>query len=638
MGVQQIQGRLGGEEHRVFMRKILTDLRALEQMLDTGGFPADDVRRIGAEQEMFIVDSAGRPAPLAMDLIKELDDPHFTTELGLFNLELNTDPMVYAGDCLRKMEEQLTTYVAKARAAAAKFGADIVLVGILPSIRKSDLGLDNMVPIPRYHALNKAMTDLRGGPYEFRIKGVDELIVKHDNVMLEACNTSFQVHFQVKPEEFARLYNVVQVAAAPLLAASTNSPLLFGNRLWRETRMALFEQSVDTRSAADHVREKPSRVSFGRAWVDRSVTEMYREDIARFRALIGIEVDEDPFEALRSGRAPELKALRLHNGTIYRWNRGCYGITEGKPHLRIENRILPSGPSIPDEVANAAFWFGLISSLADQHPDIRKVMEFEDAHSNLQAAGRHGLAAQFHWLEGRTVPAQDLLRNELIPMAREGLRKGGIDAADIARYMGIIEQRVVTGRTGSQWLLQSYAGMKEHGVPGERLGALTRAAIVRQREGTPVHEWPLAEIGEAGGWKHHYLRVEQFMLTDLFTVQEDEPVDLVANLMDWGRIRHVPVEDYEHNLIGLVSYRSILRLLARGLNDQQRGPIPVASIMKRNLITVNPETSSLEAIQLMRKHKIACLPVVRGTRLVGVVTEDEFMDIAGELLQDKLAE
>ncbi len=622
------------------MRKILADLRALEQMLEEGAFPHDDVRRMGAEQEMFIIDGAGRPAPLAMDIIKALNDSHFTTELGLFNLELNTDPFVYGGDCLRRMEEQLDLYVGKAREAAARLGAEIVLVGILPSIRKSDLGLDNMVPIPRYAALNKAMTELRGGPYEFRIKGVDELIVKHDNVMLEACNTSFQVHFQVRPDEFARFYNVVQAAAAPLLAAATNSPLLFGNRLWRETRIALFEQSVDTRGASDdhHVREKPSRVSFGRQWVDHSVTEMYKEDISRFRALIGVETDEDPFELLRAGKAPELKALRLHNGTVYRWNRGCYGITEGKPHLRIENRILPSGPSILDEVANAAFWFGLISSLVEQYEDIRKVITFEDAAANLQAAGRHGLAAQFHWIGGRTVPAQDLLRNELIPLAREGLRKGKIESADIARYMGVIEARVTSGRTGSQWLLQSYAAMKEHGTPGERLGALTMAAVARQKEGRAVHDWPLAGIDEAGGWKHHYLRVEQFMLTDLFTVQEDEPVDLVANLMDWGRIRHVPVEDPQHNLIGLVSYRSVLRLLARGMNEAHRAPVPVSAVMKRNLITVTPETSTIEAIQLMRKHKIACLPVVRGTRLVGVVTEDEFMSIAGELLQQKLSE
>ena len=635
MGITEIKAQAGGEQHRLFMRRLLTDLRALEKMLEDG-LVQTGVRRIGAEQEMFLVDKAGRPAGLALDMLKALDDPHYTTELGIFNLELNIDPTVFGDGCLRRMEQQLDDYVGKARAAARKLGADIVLTGILPTIRKSDLGLENMTPLPRYAVLNKAMTDLRGGPYEFRIKGVDDLIVKHDNVMLEACNTSFQVHFQVGPDEFARLYNIAQAACAPVMAAATNSPMLFGNRLWRETRIALFEQSVDTRSPGDHLREKPSRVSFGRGWVKKSVTELYQEDIARFRALIGLEADEDPFEILARGEAPELRALRLHNGTIYRWNRACYGITDGKAHLRIENRILPAGPTPVDEVANAAFWFGLMSGFAEEHPDVAREMSFEDALGNFFAAARHGLTAQFHWFGGKTIPADELIMKQLVPLAREGLRHGKIDSSDIDRYLGIIEERVQSGKTGSAWLLQSYAAMKDHGVEGERLGALTRATIARQAEGKPVHTWDLARIEESGGWKQHYVKVEQLMLTDLFTVQEDEPIDLVANLMDWGRIRHVPVEDYEHRLLGLVSYRSVLRAFARGMHDGRSAPLPVSAIMTRDLITVTPETESLTAIELMRKHKIACLPVVKGDRLVGVVTEDEFMDIAGELLSQKL--
>ena len=637
MGIKEIKAELGGDQHRLFMKRLLTDLRALETMIQTGAIQTG-IRRIGAEQEMFLVDAAGRPASKAMQVLEAVDDPHFTTELGLFNLELNVDPLLFGGDCLRVMETQLTHYLGKAREAAARCGTEIVLTGILPTLRKSDLGLDNMTPLPRYAALNKAMTDLRGGPYEFRIKGVDEVIVKHDNVMLEACNTSFQVHFQVAPDEFARLYNVAQLAAAPVLAAATNSPLLFGQRLWRETRLALFEQSVDTRSSAmrDHMREAPSRVSFGRDWVHESVTELFKEDISRFRALIGTQsTDEDPFTQLAKGIAPELKALRLHNGTIYRWNRACYGILDGKAHLRIENRILPSGPTPIDEVANAAFWFGLISALVDLYPNVPEVMAFEDAKGNFFAAGRLGLAAQFQWIEGRTVPAQALICNELIPLAKSGLKKSHVDQEDIDRYLGVIEERVASGQTGSQWLLQSSAAMKSHGVPGERLAALTRATIARQVEGRPVHQWAPARIQDAGGWKHHYLRVEQLMLTDLFTVQEDEPVALVANLMDWGRIRHVPVEDTEHNLRGLVSYRSILRVLAQSPHEEV-ALLPVSRIMKRELITVTPETETLAAIELMRRHRISCLPVLKNDKLVGVVTEDEFMDIAAELLNQKL--
>ena len=638
MGKLENQSPLSGEQRRRFMKSLLQDLRALEKMLDDGLLQSD-VRRIGAEQEFFLVDEAGRPAGRVMDLLATLGDAHFTTELGVFNVELNLDPMPYGGDCLSRMQSQIERSLAKAWEAARGLGCDIVLTGILPTVSKSDLGLENMTPIPRYHLLNEALTGLRGGWYEFRIKGVDELLVRHDNVMLEACNTSFQVHFQVGPREFPFLYNVAQVAAAPVLAASTNSPLLFGQRLWSETRIALFEQAVDTRIPGEHLRERPARVSFGSDWVHESVMDLFKEDISRYRTLIGLDMDEDPFETLQKGGTPQLKALRLHNGTIYRWNRACYGITEGQPHLRIECRILPSGPTPADEVANAAFWFGLIGGLVEEYGDVRRVMEFGDAKSNFFAAGRFGLGAQFTWMRGATVPAKELICQELIPLARAGLKRGEIATEDIDRYLGIIEERVTTGRTGSQWMLQSYAGMKTHGVPGQRLGALVKAMIERQKEGQPVHRWPPATIADAGGWKNHYLRVEQFMITNMITVNEDDPVDLVAHLMDWGRIRHVPVEDAEHRLLGLVSYRQILGVFARGVHENRSsGPLPVAAIMKRDLITVSPETETLTAIELMRTHRIGCLPVIKDGRLVGVVTEDEFMGIAAELLAQKLKE
>ena len=630
------QSPLSGEQRRRFMKSLLQDLRALEKMLEDGLLQSE-VRRIGAEQEFFLVDDTGRPAGKVMELLETINDPHFTTELGVFNVELNVDPMPFGGDCLSRMQSSIERYLSLAWEAARKFDCDIVLTGILPTVRKSDLGLENMTPIPRYHLLNEALTGLRGGWYEFRIKGVDELLVRHDNVMLEACNTSFQVHFQVGPREFPFLYNIAQVAAAPVLAAATNSPLLFGQRLWRETRIALFEQSVDTRIPGEHLRERPARVSFGSDWVHESVIDLYREDISRFRALIGIDVEEDPFETLRRGEAPQLKALRLHNGTIYRWNRACYGITDGKPHLRIECRVLPSGPTPADEVANAAFWFGLIAALLDEYGDVRRVMEFGDAKSNFFAAGRFGLGAQFTWVRGKVIPAQELICKELIPLARTGLQKGKIVEEDIDRYLGIIEERVKTARTGAHWILQSYAAMKSHGVPAQRLAAIVKASIERQRAGEPVHKWSPATIADAGGWTNHYLRVEQFMITDVITVHEDDPLDLVAHLMGWERIRHVPVEDADHRLRGLVSYRQVLSAFARGAHGASE-PVPVSAIMKKDLITVAPETGTLTAIELMRDNRIGCLPVVRDGRLVGVVTEDEFMGIAAELLAQKLRE
>ena len=638
MGEQQTQPDATAEELRLFMKRLLNDLRALETMLEDGMIESG-VRRIGAEQELFLVDESWRPAPLALRVLDTLDDPHFTTELGKFNLEANLDPLLFGGDCLSRLETELDGLLSKARAAAESCGANIVLTGILPTLRKSDLGLENMTPNPRYAALNRALTRLRGGAsYEFRIKGVDEVVVKHDSVMLEACNSSFQVHFQVAADEFASLYNIAQAVAAPVLAVATNAPLLFGRRLWKETRIALFQQAIDTRHATDSLRERSPRVSFGRDWVKSSVTELFKEDVARFKAVLTTEEDEDPFAKIAAGVPPELKALRLHNGTVYRWNRPCYGVIDGKAHLRIENRLLPSGPTVVDEVANAAFWFGLIAALSHEYLDITRVMEFEHAATNFIAASRLGLGAELTWLEGRTLLASELIMDELLPLARKGLARRSIVREDIDRYLDVIEDRVKSKMTGAHWILGSLAAMKQRGTQTERLSAITAAMVDRQKEGKPVAHWSPARLEEGGGWKLHYLKVEQFMTTDLFTVHQDDAIDLAASLMDWERIRHVPVEDNESRLVGLISYRSIIRLMAQGRLEADVQPIPASEIMTRDPVTASPETSSLEALQLMRSKGVGCLPVVKDGRLVGIITERDFMHIAGELLEQKLRE
>jgi len=637
MGDETVQGgELHGESLRAFMRRLLDDLRTLERILE-GGMIEEGVRRIGAEQELFLVDDHWRPAGLATAILADLDDPHFTTELGRFNLEINLDPCLFGGDCLARLEAQLVERLDAVRRVAARHGCEPVLAGILPTIRKSDLGLDNMTPKARYHALNRAMTRMRGGAYEFHIKGLDELIVKHDSVMLEACNASFQVHFQVGAHEFPNLYNVAQVVAAPVLAVSCNSPMLFGRQLWMETRIALFQQAVDTRSFGHWMRERAPRVSFGRRWVRRSVLELFQEDVARFRALVGGEFDgRDSSERLDDGDVPALRALCLHNGTVYRWNRACYGITDGRPHLRIENRVLPAGPSVLDEVANAALWFGLIRDLSHRFPDVTEVFEFEDARFNFRAAARLGMQAQLNWLDGEVRPATELMERELLPAARRGLADAGIRHEDIARYLDVIEERVRRRQCGSRWLTRSYSRMRGTGSPGERVNALTAALSARQRDASPVATWPYARLDEGGGWKSNFMKVEQFMTTDLYTVHEDEPLDLVASLMDWERIRHVLVEDQEGRLVGLVSYRALLRLFARGELPGPGGQRAVSEFMIRDPVAVAPETPTLEAIQTMRRHGVGCLPVVKDDRLVGIVTERDLMNLASELLEDKL--
>jgi CBS domain-containing protein len=629
MGQQQVSDETAPQELRAFIRALLDDLRALRQII-AAGLIETDTRRVGAEQELFLVNPAWRPAPVAESLLQRINDPHYTHEIALFNLEINLDPLIFGGDCLSHMERQLYSLIERARQAAVANGAEVALAGILPTVRKSDLGLDNMTPKPRYRLLNDALKHLRGWAYEFKIKGQDELNVRHETWMMEACCTSFQIHFQTGAEEFANLYNLAQVVTAPVLAAAANSPLLFGRRLWRETRIPLFEQSIDTRNASYHLRERSPRVSFGNQWVRRSVTELFEEDIARFRVLLGSCVSEDPFAMLREGRIPNLNALRAYNSTVWRWNRACYGVTDGRPHLRIEARALPAGPTVSDEVANAAFFFGLMSGLSREHTDVASEMPFEQAKANFQAASQLGLDAPFKWFGGRVIPAQELIVNHLLPVARAGLRAYGIDDAD--HYLGIIEERVRAGRTGAQWMMNSFAEMSRRGTRDEALTSLVATMVQRQREGRPVHTWPMAEIEEDAMARTSYLTVEEFMTTDLFTVHQDEPLDLVANLMDWRHVRHVPVEDEQGRLVGLISVFEVLRRLAEPAVQNRAEPLAVGEIMRRDPLVIPPDMPTLAAIALMRREHADCLLVVKEGRLIGILTERDFIHVAARLL------
>lgn len=616
------------------MQRLLDDVRALDQMI-RGDLFEQGVTRIGAEQELFLVDSVHRPAPRSMELLERIDDPHFTTELARFNLEFNLDPLELTPDCLSRLHEDLETHLGHARAAAREMGIDVLMTGILPTLEKEDMSLDNMTPNPRYFALNQVMREIRGSDFRLHMKGQDEMSLRHDSVMLEACNTSFQVHLQVSAEDFARVYNVAQLAAAPVLAAAVGSPLLFGRRLWHETRIALFQQSVDTRKAASHRRAQYPRVSFGERWLDDSVVEIFQEDIARFRLLLTGDMGPDPLELLARGEIPDLKALRMHNGTVYRWNRPCLGVVDGVAHLRIENRMLPAGPTVVDEVANAAFWFGLVKGLGVDLGDVRREIDFDRVRKSFQSVARNGLDSQIYWLDGRVRPARELILDELLLRARDGLDALGVSEQDRDRYLGVIEDRVDSGRTASRWLLDSLASMDGDGTNYERLMQLTASFKGHQEGGEPVHAWPLARARESNAWHHSYRRVAGLMTTDLFTVDPDDVVDLAASLMDWRHIRHVPVEDAEHRLVGLVTHRTLMRVLAHSIGRERR-PIAVHEVMQRELITVGPETSTLEAINTMREHGIACLPVVEHGRLVGILTERDFMKIAKQLLEDFL--
>ncbi|MAJ46682.1 MAG: hypothetical protein CBC35_05155 [Planctomycetes bacterium TMED75] len=624
---------------RVYLKGLLRDIDALERMLQEGLLESG-VRRIGAEQEVAIVDRSGGAFPIADELLKSLPDDLFTNELGRFNIEVNFNPIAMGGYALRDLEQQIHAHLGQLRAVARQHEAMILLVGILPSLSRSDLTLDNLTDKPRYHELNEVLTQLRGGPYELNIDGIDELSFTHDNIMLESCNTSFQVHFQVDPDTFARWYNIAQLASAPVLAAATNSPVLLNRRLWRETRIALFQQSIDTRIPQSSGRRIPPRVSFGSKWMTDGALEIFREDVSRFKPLFYDQPEEDSLAVLKAGGVPSLSALRRFNGTVYRWNRPCYGVCDGKPHLRIENRMLPAGPTPIDEVANTALWLGLLRELNDSVEDVTSALPFETVAQDFFSAARHGLDAQIHWLDGRIHPARELILERILPMSALGLEASGIDASDIERYLSVIEQRVRTGRTGSAWILDSISAAGPDQSSGQLYSRIAEGIAERQLYNAPVHTWKTLSADEFEGDKHHVSRVSQFMATELFTVHQDDVIDLVTNLMDWKHLRQIPVENDAHELVGLVTYRHLLKHLRRlGVEDgaDESESIPVSAIMEHDVISISADARSAEAYELMRKRGISCLPVVEKGKLVGMVTDEDFIRIADGAIRDFLS-
>lgn len=620
---------------RGFMQKIMEDVSALEKMIEQGMIE-EGVTRIGAEQELCLLDRAYRPAPIADELLGAIDDPHFTNELAKFNLEINLDPLKLEGGCFSILEKQINGYVKRLHKKARSFSGDYILSGILPTIRSSDLTLENMTPRPRYYALNEAILKLRGEPQNFRIQGTDELIIKNDSVMFESCNTSFQLHYQVGAENFAPYYNWAQAVSGPVLSACTNSPLFLGKRLWSETRIALFRQSTDTRGNLEGIRERKSRVFFGDNWVESTVLDLYKDNITTHRPILGAIIEDDALETLKNNQVPRLKALSLYNGTIYQWNRACYGISEGLPHLRIENRYLPAGPTVLDEVSNAAFWVGLMHGVPEEYLHIDEKLDFDVAKTNFLRAGRMGLEAKFQWINQASYSAEDLLLHELLPIAKEGLAKANIVSKDIDKYLGIMEERIRSGQTGSYWIINSYNGLKkEHSVDAS-IVAVTAAMVNRQKDNLPGHQWAPAQIEEAGGGFNRFSRIDQIMSRKLYTVNEEDMIDLVPNIMKWKQIRHLLVENDQGELVGLVTLGRLGKHYSLH-NKESKIIVPVKDIMATDLITVTYNTPTVEGIDLMLKHKIGCLPVVNEeNKLVGIVTERDFLSVAGFFLKDNI--
>ncbi len=634
MGEQRVSKVTDQKQMQKFVKSLLKDVQALEYMLENDWFDKG-ITRIGAEQEMAIVQKdTFKPNCIAMEALDKMKEYEWVeTELAKFNLETNLTPRELTEKCFSELHEENANKLDKIQEILDTLDTKIVLTGILPTLRKFDLDLDNLTPKKRYRALMEAINDqLVGKAYELRLTGIDELLVKHDSPLLEACNTSFQVHLQVDPDEFVKIYNIAQAVTAPVMAIAANSPIVFGRRLWHESRIALFQQSLDTRTTHDHMREKSPRVSFGKDWLQESVMEIYKEDISRFRVLISSDVEEDSLESIKDNKVPKLRALQVHNSTVYRWNRPCYGISDnGKPHLRIENRVIPSGPTVLDEVANACFWLGLTLGMADEIDDIRELMSFEDARDNFGKAARFGIDSKFTWFNDEKVTCIDLILNKLLPIARKGLKKRKVAKKDIDLYLGIIRERAESHMNGARWMLRSYTELIKKTNRDEALTVLTSSIINNQQSQIPGHKWELPNLSDLADYKPSQLKVSEFMATDLFTVQKTDIIEMVAEMMDWQKIRYAPVEDKAGNLIGLVSRRLLLRHLIK--NRRSRKTSTAEDIMIKNPTTIDHNDTILNAMKIMRKQQIGCLPVINNGELAGIITEMEFLGISRRLIE-----
>lgn len=610
MGASDVKPCRRGEQARAFQRAVLEDLRALAWMLERGLVESAPVR-VGAEQELFLVAEDGAPAPVAAEVLARLGEGPYSHEVGLFDLEANLTARMLGGASLSELERETRELVARATAAAAQEGAHLLLCGILPSVTRQHLRPELVTPSVRFDVLSDATLRAQGGELRPAIRGIDDLELRLDNMMLDACTASFQVHLQVAPETFAAVYNAGQLALAPVLAMAACSPLLLGKRLWRETRVPLVEQVTRMGTVAAQRRGGPPRADFGTRWVERSPVELHLEDLARHAPVLVGETSEQPFEALRHGRAPLLAALAIHNGTVWRWNRACYGITEGKPHLRIEMRALPAGPTVVDQVANASLWLGLTLAFARELPDLPAQMRFEDARSNFYEAARRGIDSRLLWLDGARHDACALVLGELLPAARRGLLEAGVNAADVERYLGIIEQRAQTRRSGSQWMLDSFDAMQ--GPAPLRARAVAAQMQPMSLGEQPVHTWAVQQLEPATG---SGTPLSLLAAGQPVALQPHDAVELAAELLRAGQPL-VPVEDERGTLLGVVDLEAV---------DEARTGVPVSEVMVRDFPSARGEASVGEAVVLLLRADQPALVVLDAAgRLLDVLGMEQLL-------------
>ena len=455
-----------------FRHRVDEETRLLGEWLDEGRL-APAQRRFGFEVEGWLIDADARPVARNQDFLAAVDDPFVVPELSRFNFEINSEPLLLAPGALERMHSDLVKRWTHCRHAAATLGVRPLLTGILPTVRSTDLSLANMSPLQRYQAINDQIFRLRHGePIEVDIMGAEHLVHHHKDVMLEAGTTSLQIHVEVGADEAARAYNVCKMISALTVGACANSPYLFERHLWQETRIALFEQAVAV-GGSDYSK----RVTFGIRYTRESIFECFEANRLRFPVILPDLMDE-PTERLAH--------LRLHNGTVWRWNRPLIGFDDsGRPHCRIEHRVVAAGPTPCDAIANTALFLGLFEALMRSDRPLEQLMPFAVARDNFYAAARHGLDAEIRWLGGAPVKLGRLLISQLLDEAVEGLVAAGIPVDEAERWLGVIRDRAQRSMTGAAWQV---AWVGRH---GRDFAALVDAYAERQAKDLPVSEWSL---------------------------------------------------------------------------------------------------------------------------------------------------
>jgi Glutamate-cysteine ligase family 2(GCS2) len=480
------------EERQRYREKVRQDLDVFEQMLAQSIF---DFERplIGMEIELNLVDESYQPRMTNAEVLERIADPRFQTEIGQYNIEFNVNPRPMPGDAALQLENDLRQSLNRAEALASETGAHTVAIGILPTVMPEHFRAEWMSADVRYTALNDAMVNARGEDMVIDIEGAsgERLAMYADSIAPESACTSVQLHLQVAPQDFAAYWNGAQAVSGLQLAVGANSPYFCGKQLWHETRIELFNQATDTRPIELKNQGVRPRVFFGERWIT-SVFDLFEENVRYFPALLPEISDEDPVATLEAGLAPRLSELRLHNGTVYRWNRPIYDLVDGRPHLRVENRVLPAGPTVIDTMANAAFYYGVLRMLADEDRPIWSQMSFADAERNFRTCAQHGIGAKVYWPGFGEVPADELVLRHLLPMAHDGLRRWGVSTAVRDRYLGVIEGRCTSGVNGASWQIAAVRRLEDHGADrSTALRGMLEHYIQAMHTNAPVHTWSL---------------------------------------------------------------------------------------------------------------------------------------------------